>query len=108
MFENSIVRKVFGSKEGRGNREWGRLHCEELYDLYFTPYIIRAIKSRRMRWAGHVTGVRERRGTYWVLVGKPEGKRPLGTPRHRWEDNIKMDLKKVGFGTHGLDRYGSG
>jgi hypothetical protein len=103
-----MVKKIFGSKERRDNRGWGRLHCEELYGLYFAPYIIRAIKSRRMRWAGHVTGVEERRGANWVLVGKREGKRPLGTRRRKWEDNIKMDLKKVGFGTHGLDKYGSG
>jgi len=82
---------------------WRRLHCEELYDLYFTPYIIRAIISRRTRWAGHVAGVRERerereRGAYWVLVGKPDGKRPLGRRRHTCENNIKMDLKEVGLG----------
>jgi len=71
---------------------------EELNDLYSSPNIVRVIKSRRMRWAGHVVRMGEGRGTYRVLVGKPEGKRPMGRPRHRWEDNIKMYLQDVGVG----------
>ena len=78
--------------------EWRRLHNEELNDLYSSPNIVRVIKSRRMRKAGHVARMGERRGVYRVLVGKPEGKRPLGRPRRRWEDNIKMDLQEVGGG----------
>ena len=88
--------------------EWRKLHNEELNDLYSSPHIVRVIKSRRMRWAGHVARMRERRGVYKVLVGKPEGKRPLGRPRRRWEDYIKMDLQEVGCGGCGLDRTDSG
>jgi len=76
--------------------EWRKLHNEELNDLYCSPNFVRVIKSRRMRWAGHVARMGERRGVYRVLVGIPEGKRPLGRPRRRWEDNIKMDLQEVG------------
>ena len=72
---------------------WKKLHIEELNDLYCSPNIVRVIKSKRMRWAGHVARMGERRGLYRILVGKPEGKRPLGRPRCRWEDNIKMDLQ---------------
>ena len=72
------------------------LHNVELNDLYSSPNIVRVIKSRRLRWAGHVARMEEGRGVHMVLVGKPEGKRPLGRPRRRWEDNIKMDLQKVG------------
>ena len=75
-----------------------KLHNEELNDLYSSSNIVRVIKSRRMDWAGHVAHMGERRGVYRVLVGKPEGKRPLGRPKHRWEDNIKMDLQEVGSG----------
>ena len=78
--------------------EWRRLHNEELNDLYSSPNIVRVIKSRRMRKAGHVARMGERRGVYRVLVGKPEGKRPLGRPRRRWEDNIKFNLQEVGCG----------
>ena len=81
--------------------EWRKLYNEELNDLYFSPNIFRVIKSRRMRRAVHVARVGERRGVYRVLVGKPEGKRPLGGPRRRWEDNIEMDLQEVGCG--GMD-----
>jgi hypothetical protein len=73
------------------------LHSNELHSLYFSPNIVRVIKSRRMRWAGHVAHVGEDRGVYRVLVGKPESKRPLGRPRHRWEDNIKLDLRERGI-----------
>ena len=84
--------------------EWRRLHNEELNDLYSSPNIVRVIKSRRMRWAGHVARMGEERGVYRVLVGKPEGKRPLGRPRRRWVDNIRMDLQEVGCGY--MDRIG--
>jgi hypothetical protein len=78
--------------------EWRRLHNEELNDLYSSPNIIRVIKSRRMKWAGHVARMGEGRDAYRTLVGRPEGKRPLGRPRRRWEDNIKMDLQELGWG----------
>ena len=78
--------------------EWRRLHNEELNGLYSSSNIVRVIKSSRMRWAGHVARMGEERGAYRVLVGKPEGKRPLGRPRHRWVDNIRMDLQEVGCG----------
>jgi hypothetical protein len=83
----------------RGTRltgEWRKLHNEELHDLYCSSPVVRVIKSRRMRWAGHVAQMGEGRGVYKVLVGKPEGKRPMGRPRCKWEDNIKMDLHEVG------------
>jgi len=78
--------------------EWRKLHNEELNDLYSSPNVVRVIKSRRMRWAGHVARMGEERGVYRVLVGKPEGRRPLGRPRRRWADNIRMDLQEVGCG----------
>ena len=81
--------------------EWRKLHNEELNDLYCSPNIVRVIKSRRMIWAGHVARMEEGRGVHRVLVGKPEGKRPFGRPRRRWEDNIKMDLQEEGYG--GMD-----
>jgi hypothetical protein len=77
---------------------WRKLHNEELHGLYSSPSIVRVIKARRMRWAGHVAHMGEVRGAYNILVGKPEGRRPLGRPRCIWEDNIKMDLRKIGFG----------
>jgi len=82
---------------GRGNK-WRKLHNEELIDLYSSYIIVRVITFRIMRWAGHVARMEERRGVYRFLVGKPEGKRPLGRPRPRWEDHIKMDLQEVGCG----------
>jgi hypothetical protein len=78
--------------------EWRKLHNEELNDLYSSPNIVWVVKSRRMRWAGNVARMGEERGVHRVLVGKPEGKRPLGRPRRRWEDNIKMDVEEVGGG----------
>jgi hypothetical protein len=78
--------------------EWRKLHNEELHNLYSSPDIIRQVKSRRMRWAGHVARMGEERKLYKVLVGKPEGKRPLGRPRRRWEDGIRMDLRESGLG----------
>ena len=100
VFENRALR-IFEPKRDEVTGEWRELHTEELNDLYFSPNIVRVIKSRRMRWAGHVARMGETRGVYRVLVGKPEGKRPLGRPRHRWEVSIKMDLQKVGY--EGMD-----
>jgi hypothetical protein len=77
---------------------WRKLHNEELHGLYSSPSIVRVIKARRMRWTGHVGHMREMNGAYKILVGKPEGRRPLGRPRSRWEDNIMMDLREIGFG----------
>ena len=94
VFENRVPRIIFGSKRDEVTREWGKLHNEELNDLYFSENIIGMIKSRRMRWAGHVALMGERSVAYRVLVGKSERKRPLGRPRRRWEDNIRMDLQK--------------
>jgi hypothetical protein len=84
--------------------DWRKLYNEELYALYSLLIIILLMKSRRLRWAGHVACMGERRGAYRVLVGKLEGRRPLGRPRRRWEDNINMDLREVGWVGHGLDR----
>jgi len=86
---------IFKPKRYEVTGEWRKRHNGELNDLYFSPNIVRVIKSIRMRWAGHVAHMGERRGIYRVLVGKPEGKGPLGRPRHRCEDNIKMDLQEV-------------
>ena len=94
MFENTVLRRVFGPKRDELTREWGKLHNEEPSDLYSLPNV-RVVKSRRMSWAGHVARIGEERGVHMVLVGKPERKRPLGRPRRRWEDNIKMDLQEV-------------
>jgi hypothetical protein len=91
-----VLRRIFGTRRDEVTGEWRRLHNEELNDLYSSLNIVRVIKSRRMRWAGHVARMGEERGVYRVLVGKPEGKRPLGRPRRRWVDNIRMDLQEVG------------
>jgi hypothetical protein len=96
VLENKLLRRVFGTKRDEVTGEWGKLHNEELNDLYSLPNIVRVVKSRRMRWAGRVARMGEERGVHRMLVGKPEGKRPLGRPRRRWEDNIKMDVQKVG------------
>ena len=97
-FENMVLRRIFGPGRDEVTREWRRLHNEELNDLYSSPNIVRVIKSRIMRWAGHVARMGEERGLCRVLVGKPEGKRPLGRPKHRWVYNIRMDLQEVGCG----------
>ena len=101
MFENRVLRSIFGPKRDEVPGEWRKLHNEELNDLYCSPNIVRVIKKSRMRWAGHVARVGESRGVYRVSVEKPERKRPLGRPRRKWDDNIKMDLKDVGCG--GMD-----
>jgi len=93
-----VLRTIFGPRRDEISGEWRRLHNEELNDLYSSPNIVRVIKSRRMRWAGHVARMGEERGVYRVLVGKSEGKRPLGRPRERRVDNIRMDLQEVGCG----------
>jgi len=98
VFENRVLRKVFGLKRDEVIGEWRKLHNEELNNLYSLPNIVRVVKSRRMRWAGHVARMGEERGVHRVLVGKPEGKRQLGRPSRRWKDNIKMDLQEVGGG----------
>jgi len=95
LFENRVLRRIFGPKRDEVTREWRKLHNEELNDLYCSPNIVQVIKSIRIRWAGHVVCMGERRGVYRVLVGKPERRIPLGRPRRRWEDNIKMDLQEV-------------
>ena len=98
VFENMVLRRIFGPRRDKVTGEWRRLRNEELNDLYSSPNIVWVIKSRRMRWAGHVARMGEERGVYRVLVGKLEGRRPLGRPRHRWVDNIRMDLREVGCG----------
>ena len=110
VFENNVLRRVFGPKKDEVTGEWRKLHNGELSDLYSLPNIVRVVKSRRMRWVGHVACMGEERGVHRVLVGKPEGKRPLGRPRGRWEDNIKMDLQEVEWGNErdALDWSGSG
>jgi len=91
VFENRVLRRIFGPKRGEVTREWKQL----VNDMYSSPSIVWVIKSRRIRWVRHVVCMVENRGTYRILVGKPDGKRPLGRPRHRWRDNIKMDLQEV-------------
>jgi hypothetical protein len=104
VFENRVLRRIFGSKRDEVTGEWRRLHDEELYDMYSSPNIILVIKSRRMRWMRHVARMGDRRGAYGVLVWRPDGKRPFKRPRRRWEDNIKIDLQEVGWG--GMDWIG--
>ena len=94
----TVLRRVFGSKRDEVTGEWRKLHNEEVRDLCSLPNIVWVVKSRRMRWAGHVALMGEGRGVHRILVRKPEGKRPLGRPRRRWEDTIKMDLREVGGG----------
>jgi hypothetical protein len=98
VFENRVLRRIFGPKRDEATGEWRRLHNEKLNSLYSSPNIIRVNKSRRIRWAGHVAGIGEKNGAYRILVGRPEGRRPLGRPTHRWEDNMKMDLQEVRLG----------
>jgi hypothetical protein len=101
-----VLRRIFGPKRDEVTGGWRKVHNEELHGLYSSPSIITVIKARRMRWAGHVARMREVRGAYNILVGRPEGRRPLGRPRRRWEDNTGMDLNRVWV--WGFDSLGSG
>jgi hypothetical protein len=98
VFENRVLRRIFWPKRKEVTGEWRKLHNEELHDLYSSPTIVPVIKSRRMRWAGNVARMGEGRDVYRILVGKPEGKSPLGKPRRRWEDNNKIELQEAGCG----------
>jgi len=101
VFKNRVLGEIFGPKMDEVTDKWRKIHNEELIDLYCSPNIVRVIKSRRMKWAGHVARMGEGRGMYRVLVRKPEGKRPLGRPNCRWDDYIKMYLQDVKCG--GMD-----
>jgi hypothetical protein len=98
VFENRVLRGIFGPKRDEVTGDWRKSHNVELHNLYSAPDIIRQVKSTRMRWAGHVARMGEERKMYKVLVGKPEGKRPLGRPRRMREDAIRMDLREIGLG----------
>jgi hypothetical protein len=98
VLENRVLRRIYGPKKDEVTGKWRKLHNEELNDLYCSTNIFRVIKRRRMRWAGHVAPMGASRGVYWVLVGKPKGKRPLARPRRRWEDNTEMVLQEVECG----------
>jgi hypothetical protein len=106
VFENRVLRRIFGPKKDEVTGKWRKLHNEELHDMYSSPRMIRIIKSRRMSWAGHVARMGEKRNASSLLVGKPDVKKPLGRPRRRWVDNIRMDLGVVGWGDVGLDWSG--
>jgi hypothetical protein len=112
VFENMVLRRIFGPRRDEVTGDWRRLHNEERNVLYSSPNIVRVIKSRIMRWAGHVARMGGERGVYRVLVGKPQGKRLVGRPRRRWVDIIRMDLQEVGCGhvdwiglAHDRDRW---
>jgi hypothetical protein len=96
VFEKRVLRRIFRRKSEEDGL-WRKLHNDELHTPYSSPNIVWVIKSRRMRWVGHVAHMQEGRSVYRVLVGRPKGKRPLGRPRHRWEDNIKLDLREIGI-----------
>jgi hypothetical protein len=98
VFEKRVLRRIFGPKRDEVKGEWIKLHNGKLHNLYSSPDIIRQIKSRRMRWAGHVAHMGEGKNVYRVLVGKPEEKRVLERPRHSWEDGFKMDVWEIGWG----------
>ena len=99
VFEKRVLRRIFGPNRDEVTGEWRKLHNEKLNDLYCSPNIVRVINSRRIRRAGHVARIGERRSVYRNVVGNSEGKKPHGRPSRRWEDNIKMDLKEVGCGS---------
>jgi hypothetical protein len=107
VFENRVLRRIFGPKREEDG-SWRKLHNDELHSLYSSPNILRVIKSRRMRWAGHVARIGEGRGVYRVLVGRLERKRPMGRPRRRWESNIKLDIRKSVMDGEKLDSAVSG
>jgi hypothetical protein len=98
VLENRVLRRIFGPKKDEVTGGWRKLHNEELHGLYSSTSIVRVIRARRMRWAGHVARMGKVRGAYNILVCRPEGRRPLGRPSRRWEDNIKMDLTEIGLG----------
>jgi hypothetical protein len=102
VYENRVLKRIFGPKRDGVSEGWRKLHNEELHNLYSSPSIIRIMQLRRMRWAGHVARMGEKRNVYRLLVGKPEGKRPLGRPRRRWIDKIKMELFRDGIECCGL------
>ena len=106
VFENMVLRRIFGLRRDEVTGDWRRLHNEELNDLYCSPNIVRVIKWRRMRWAGHVARIGVERRVYRVLVGKQEGRKPLVRPRCRWVDNIRTDLQEVGCAY--MDRFWAG
>jgi hypothetical protein len=95
MSENRVLRRLFGPKRDEVTGGWRKLHKEELHYLYSSPSVLRMMKSRRMRWAGYVARMGEKRNAYRILVGKPEGKRPLGRPRHWRVDSVKMELREI-------------
>jgi hypothetical protein len=104
VLENRVLRKIFGPKRDEMTGGWRKLHNEELHNFCCSPNIIRKLKSKRMRWAGHVARMKEKRNTYNIVVGKSEGKRLPGRPKRRWVDNIKMDLRDIGWGgMHWID-----
>jgi hypothetical protein len=103
-----MLRRIFGPKRDEVTGGWRKLHNEQLHGLYSSPSIVRVIKARRMRWEGHVARMGKVRSAYNILVGRPEGRRPLERPRLRWEDNIKMDLRKNSVWGCGWDSFGSG
>jgi hypothetical protein len=97
VFENRVLRRIFGAKRNDVTGEWRKLHNEELHDLYSSPSVIRIIKARRLRWAGHVPRMGEKRNAYRLLLGKSRGRKPLGRPRRRWLDNIRIYLVEMGW-----------
>jgi hypothetical protein len=101
VFENRVLRRIFGPKRDEVTGEWRKLHSGELHNLYSSSDIMRQIKSRTVRWVGHVARMGEERKVYSILVGKPGEKRPLGRTRRRWEDGFKVDLR--GFGAEGVE-----
>jgi hypothetical protein len=104
VFENRVLRRIFGSKRDGVTGRWRKLHNEELHNLYSSPSTIRIIKSSKMRWTGHVARMGEKRGVCRLLVGKPEGKKQLGRPRRRYTESIKLDLLEIAIG--GVDWIG--